>query len=71
MIEETIRHYLDQKGIRHTFVARGIGMNRKTFSAMMNGRRKATAEDMIRICRVLEKPLEFFAENPRQQENQP
>lgn len=62
MLSEKIKKYLDDKGIKYGFVADGIGVSVSTFSGMINGKRKITAEEYFAICNFLCVGLDFFIE---------
>ena len=62
MIAERISAHLKSNGITQSHVAERIGMHRMVFSNMMAGKRRITADEYVQICRVLEKPLDFFVE---------
>ena len=65
MIAERISAHLKSNGIMQGHVADGIGVHRVTFSNMMAGKRRITAEEYVQICRVLEKPLDFFIDEEK------
>ena len=56
-----IREYIIGNGMKLTAVAEKTGIPMNTFSAMMNGKRRITAEEYFAICSVLNVPLETFA----------
>lgn len=62
MIADRISAHLKSNGITQSHVADGIGVHKVTFGNMMAGKRRITAEEYVQICRVLEKPLDFFVE---------
>ncbi|SDZ24187.1 helix-turn-helix domain-containing protein [Tindallia californiensis] len=57
-----IKEEIKQKGLKHGFVANKVGMSYKTFSAAMNGRRRITIEELVRISKVLDVPVEKLIE---------
>ena len=61
MLSERIRAYIEESGVKFGVIAERIGIPMNTFSAMMNGKRKITAEEYFAICRALGVPLEQFA----------
>lgn len=61
---ERIRLYLEEKGLKQTAVARRSGIPTVTFNAMMNGKRKMYAEDLVAICIALNEPPETFIKIP-------
>ena len=61
MIGEKIGEYLDENGITQAFLAEKAKMTPISVSMMVNGTRKVSAEEYIRICRALKLDLEYFA----------
>ena len=61
MLYEKIKAYIEESGLKFGAIAERIGMPMNTFSAMMNGKRKITAEEYFAICKALDVPLEKFA----------
>lgn len=61
MIGEKIKQYIFDAGLKYSAVAEKCGIKQSTFSAMMNGTRKITADEYIVICRTLGVSLEQFA----------
>ena len=62
MIAENISTYLKSNGIRQSHVAESVGLHSQTFSNVMNGKRRLTAEEYVAICRTLGKSTEFFVD---------
>ena len=62
LIYEKVRQYIDEHGIRQSFVAKKCGIPVTTFNAIMNGHRKMYAEDLRSICYALEVSPELFIE---------
>lgn len=63
MIAERINYYLDDHGIMNKFVAERSGIPLNTFSMMMNGKRKITADEYAAICRALGLSLDTFVDS--------
>lgn len=61
MLGAKIRKYIIDSGMKLGAVADKTGIPMNTFSAMMNGKRKITAEEYFAICVALNVPLETFA----------
>ena len=55
-----IKKYLDDNGIKYSFVADKINMPMNVFSYLINGKRKMTAEEYFSICKVLDVDADFF-----------
>jgi len=56
-----IKKHLDENGIKYSFVANEAGMPLNIFSAMLNEKRKITAEEYFIICAVLKVDANYFA----------
>ena len=61
MIGEKIGEYLGQNGISQAFLAEKAKMTPISVSMVVNGTRKVSAEEYIRICRALKLDLDYFA----------
>lgn len=61
MLNEKIREYVVESGVKFSALAEKTHLSAATFSAMMNGKRKITAEDYFLICAALNVPLDKFA----------
>lgn len=55
-----INDYLKEHGISQTFIAEKLGISRTRMSMMLNGKRKMTADDLIKICKILKVSPEMF-----------
>lgn len=55
-----IRDYMDNKGIKQTFLAEKTGLSLQAINTILNGSRKIEANEYFEICKALDKPLEFF-----------
>lgn len=53
MLGINIKRYLDQKGIKYSYIAESIGVSNSAFSSMINENRNITAEEYFKICDVL------------------
>lgn len=62
MLGAEIKKCIDAAGLKYTTVSQRIGLSPSAFSAMINGRRKITAEEYFKLCEVLDVPLEHFAQ---------
>ena len=60
MLGMRIREYITESGMKLGAIAEKADIPMNTFSAMMNGKRKITAEEYFKICRILGVPLEKF-----------
>lgn len=57
-----IKKYLDNKGIRYSFVSEKTGIPMNILSPMLNGKRKMSAEEFILICKALNISTDYFAD---------
>jgi len=53
MINETLKQYLDDNGLKYKYIARKANIPRPRFSYMVNGKRTMTTEEYFKICDVL------------------
>lgn len=60
MLGFRIKEYITQCGLKFGVVADRAGIPLNVFSAMINGKRKITAEEYFSICKALGVPLEQF-----------
>ena len=61
MLGTRIREYITESGLKMGVIAEKANIPLNTFSAMMNGKRKITAEEYFTICKILNVPLEKFS----------
>lgn len=62
MLSQQIKAFIDESGIKYSAIADKIKMPVTTFSAMINGKRKITADEYIAICKALRVSLDTFAQ---------
>lgn len=62
MLELAINNYLEERGIKKTFVAEKANITPRIMFDICNGKRKVACDEYYRICKVLDVPLEFFFE---------
>ena len=62
---QVIKKYIDENGVRYSFVADNVGMNRELFSRSMDGKRVLKADEFIKICILLSLDLEKFNESEK------
>ena len=55
-----ISDYLEGHGITNVFVSDKIGMTPQALSMTLNGKRRMSATEYIKICNTLEKKWDFF-----------
>lgn len=61
MRAKMIKSYLDESGIKYSHLAKQVKMPINQLSAMLNGKRKMSADEYISICKSLDLPLDYFA----------
>lgn len=62
MLGAQIKRYLDENGIKQTFLAQKIGTFDSTMSDILSGKRNITAVEYYQICKALNVPMEKFIE---------
>lgn len=62
MLGGLIKGYLDENGIKYSFVAEEAGIPANVFSTIINGKRKISAEEYFTICFILKVDTGFFAD---------
>lgn len=63
MIGIKVKKYLDENGIKYSYLSEKIGMPMNTLSLLLNGKRKMSVEEYFMICEVLELPVNTFEPN--------
>lgn len=53
LVYESVRRYLDERGIKQKAIAEAARIPNVTLNAMLNGRRKMYADDLRAICIAL------------------
>lgn len=59
-VHEAIKKYIEGEGLKQRNIAKKAGYSEKKFSAMMTGRRKMYADDLVNICTALKVSPEAF-----------
>lgn len=59
-LQAAINEYLQSKGITQSSVAERTGITTNALNLALNGKRKLTADEYIKICDVLEVPYGYF-----------
>lgn len=57
---EKLKRFLDERGFNQSAVAAGIGMNIKTFNAVLNGRTELKADTLFDVLRFTGTKPETF-----------
>ncbi len=61
-MQTKIKQYLEERGIKQSFLRKKLGMSPSTCNAMLNGNRGISAEEYFKICDALGVPLDYFKE---------
>ena len=61
MVGLKIKEYLDENGIKYSYLSEKTGMPMNILSPTLNGKRKMSAEEYFMICGMLGLPAETFA----------
>lgn len=59
---ERIKAYLNAQGIKKKYVSEKAGITTFAFGAILDGKRRMTVEEYIRICKALNVNFEMFIE---------
>lgn len=62
MLGEKIKNYLNENGIKQTFLAEKTGFSNSMISDICLGNRKVEASELYKICKALNVPLDYFFE---------
>ena len=57
---DALRKYFDDNGLKQNFIAQKIGITESALSAILNGKRKCSLEEYIKICQILAVPFVTF-----------
>lgn len=60
MIGLRVKKYLDDNGIKYSFLSEKIGMPMNMLSPLLNGKRKMSVEEYFMICEALGVPVDSF-----------
>lgn len=60
MVGENIRNYLNEKGIKQTFLAEKTGLSNSCVSDICLGNRKIAIEEYFKICKALNVSFDTF-----------
>lgn len=61
MIGLKVKKYLDENGIKYSYLSEKAGIPMNMLSPTLNGKRKMSVEEYFRVCGVLGLPAETFA----------
>lgn len=66
MLGKLIRDYISEIGLKQSAVAAKANIPDNTFSTMLSGKRKISAEEYFAICDALGVPLGMFVQKLKQ-----
>lgn len=67
MLGNKIKNYLDQNGIKYSYVSSKTGIPMNILSPMLNEKREIKAVEYFAICNALHIPLESFASDKQKE----
>jgi len=60
-VQERVSEYVLNNGIKQSFIVEKTGLNKDVISAILNKRRKMSADEFEKICKALNKtPNDFM-----------
>lgn len=63
MLGKKIKMYLEEKGIKQSFLAEKTSIPQSTLSALLNDKRGILANEYFSICTALDVPVDTFTTN--------
>lgn len=60
MLNQKIKKFMEERGIKQSFLKKHLGMTASTVNALLNGNRGISAEEYFKICDALGVPLDYF-----------
>lgn len=61
--KEKLKSFISTHGIKQKFISEKTGIEEGKLSKILNGKRKCTADEFIRICSALNVKPEIFIES--------
>lgn len=68
MIGLRVKRYLDENGIKYSFLSEKIGMPMNVLSPLLSGKRKMSVEEYFMICEALKVSVDTFQPESEAQE---
>lgn len=53
-VHEQLNSYVEERGIKQSFISEKTGMNKDLVSRVLRGDRKLQADEFLKICEVLD-----------------
>lgn len=69
MIGLKVKKYLDERGIKYSFLSEKIGMPMNLLSPLLNGKRKMSVEEYFTICEALGVSVDTFSPENESEED--
>lgn len=60
MLNEKIKKFMEERGIKQSFLKERLGMTASAVNALLNGNRGISAEEYFKICDAFKVPLDYF-----------
>lgn len=64
-----VKKYLDERGIKYSFLSEKIGMPMNLLSPLLNGKRKMSVEEYFTICEALGVSVDTFSPENESEED--
>lgn len=62
VVQSKVAQYLKEQGIKQSWLAQKTGLTDNMISGILNGKRKMTADEFVRICKAIGKNPNDFME---------
>lgn len=62
VVQSKVAQYLKEQGIKQSWLAQKTGLTDNMISGILNGTRKMTADEFVRICKAIGKNPNDFME---------
>ena len=62
VVQSKVAQYLEERGIKQSWLAQKTGLTDNMISGILNGKRKMTADEFVRICKAIGKNPNDFME---------
>lgn len=68
MVGLKVKEYLDQRGVKYSYLSRMIGIPMNLLSLTLNGKRRMSVEEYFAICKALDVSVETFVPEDAQKQ---
>ena len=62
VVQSKVAQYLEEQGSKQSWLAQKTGLTDNMISGILNGKRKMTADEFVRICKAIGKNPNDFME---------